>query len=75
MGYKLQVELMPKNDWQEIDVDFWDRFMDESGFLDNCNNYDIDYYLKPYRAKNCKGEPYIEFESEADALMFVLRWK
>jgi hypothetical protein len=75
MGYKLQVERMPGNKWHEIDLDFWDRFMDKSGYLDHNNEHSIDYFLEPYRAKNCKGEPFIEFESEADALLFVLRWK
>jgi hypothetical protein len=76
MGYKLQVEPLVDNrsqDWRSLY--FWDRFMDESGYLDHNNTHNIDYYLAPYRAKNCRGEPYIEFESEGDALLFLLRWK
>ena len=50
------------------------NFVHKSGYYDT-NEHDIDFYLKPYRARNIKNEPYIEFETEQDYLMFVLRWQ
>lgn len=54
-------------------MDFFLRFYNESGVLFD-DRYDIDYYLKPYGARNVVGEPYIEFETEEQAVLFVLRW-
>ena len=71
MSYRLRVE--NSGNRLALNLEFWEKFMDESGFLHK-HDYDIDYYLKPYRAKNVKDEPFIEFESEADATWFVLRW-
>lgn len=68
MSYRLLVE---RSGFQNIS--FWDKFMNECGFLDDDDN-GIDYYLEPYRAKNVVNEPYIEFETEADATLFLLKW-
>lgn len=67
MSYRLKVE--PK----DYCLDYWESFMEKSGFLD-CDDYPIDHYLEPYRAKNVPNTPYIEFETEADATMFILKW-
>lgn len=68
MSYLLTVEY-PERD----NIDFWERFMNESGFLSE-SNHDINHYLAPWRAKNVHGEPFIEFETEEDATLFLLRW-
>jgi hypothetical protein len=68
MTYRLLVE-QPKH----FSLDFWENFMEKSGFLGQ-KMYNIDHYLKPWHAKNIKNEPYIEFESEEDATLFLLRW-
>lgn len=68
MSYRLLVE-RPNG----IQIGFWDKFMNGCGFLED-REKTIDFYLAPYRAKNVFGEPYIEFETEADATLFVLKW-
>ena len=52
---------------------WFENFINESGFYDS-DEHDIDVYLKPYRTRNVKNEPYIEFETEQDYTAFVLRW-
>ena len=51
---------------------WFQNFMDKSGFYGD--DRDIDFYLKPYRARNVRNTPYIEFETEQDYTWFVLRW-
>lgn len=70
MGYKLRVI----SDDLMFEFEFFDNFMKSSGYWEDTNGKGIDHFLKPYNAKNCVNEPFIEFETEQDAMWFVLRW-
>ena len=71
MSYRLRV--MNGTGSTRLTINFFDNFMRGSGFLED-DEHTIDYFLKPYKAKNCLNEPFIEFETEADATWFVLKW-
>jgi len=71
MGYRLRV--MHENR-HKTEFEFFMNFMKGSGYWEEVNNRGIDHFLKPYGAKNCINEPFIEFETEEDAMWFVLRW-
>lgn len=71
MSYRLRV--CPGETDTGFCFDFFERFMDQCGYRDQ-DKFMIDHYLGPYRAKNLVSTPYIEFESEDDALLFLLRW-
>lgn len=60
------------NEWSNAPVrKSWANFSDARiGRL----NLSLDEALAQYKAKNCPGEPYVEFETEADALAFELIW-
>lgn len=62
MSYRLDVMDSPQ----------FERFLNEV-VLNNVN-WDLDTFLAPYHARNCVGTPFIEFETQAHAVMFVLRW-
>ena len=66
MSYKLRVID------GETFAPFFRRFINESLLLDSSKG--IDHYLEPYGAKNCFNSPYIEFENEQQAILFVLKW-
>lgn len=56
-------------------VPWFTNFINKCGFMDHGQDrHDIDFYLKPHRARNVRNEPYIEFETEQDYTVFVLRW-
>jgi hypothetical protein len=75
MGYKLSIERHENN---RINADAFGNFimhyidlweLEGSGF-----DRKLDNVLKTYGAKNILGEPAIEFETEQQALFFILRW-
>jgi len=51
---------------------WFENFFINSGYKES--DEPLDYFLEPYNARNVFAEPYIEFESEQDYLMFKLRW-
>lgn len=70
MSYKLRV--IDTDDTTFGFTPFFRRFIYESAFLDDSKG--IDHYLELYGAKNCFNSPYIEFENEQQAILFVLKW-
>lgn len=71
MTYKLRVIA---DDLNGTEFEFFINFMKGSGYWSEHNGNSIDHYLKPYNAKNCFNEPFIEFETEQDAVVFLLKW-
>lgn len=72
MSYQLRVLIGVESDSDEYD--FFYRFMKESGYLRDRTGLSIDHFLAPYNGRNCPNEPYIEFDTEEDAVAFKLRW-
>ena len=65
MGYKVNVS--STYFWNEA----WSNFLCESYFG---SSKGIDAELAPWRAKNIPDSPYIVFQSEQDATLFLLKW-
>lgn len=72
MSYQLRVLYGDDSDSHEYD--FFYRFMKESGYLEDETGLSIDHFLAPYNGRNCPHEPYIEFDTEEDAVAFKLMW-
>lgn len=71
MGYKFSIEYGVNNG---INAQAFDNFMTNIGPNSYATFFDLDNYLKPYGARNIDGTPYIEFETEKQATLFILRW-
>ncbi len=73
MGYKLSIERHENNG---INADAFGNFIMHYIDLWEPEGFDgkFDNVLKTYGAKNILGEPAIEFETEQQALFFILRW-
>jgi hypothetical protein len=51
---------------------WWIKFMQDCGFLDSEKS--IDFYLAPFNGRNINDSDYIEFKTEADLMVFVLKY-
>lgn len=50
---------------------WWRDFMTQAGYFESTQP--IDFYLKPWGAKNIQGD-FIGFETEQQKLLFILKW-
>ncbi len=64
-----------------IDINGWERFMDGYNCLPRPDGFEGDMYdrwmdaeLKKHNGRDIKNSPFVEFETEEDAVAFLLKF-
>lgn len=63
-----RVDVVSNDSW----LNAFENFSNKCWFGSSIQN--IDDALEPWHCKNIANTPYIEFRSENDAMLFLLRW-
>lgn len=72
MTYRMQVVQDDITDESDHSYDWFNTFLHECGYIDH--NAPLDDYLAEWGGKNVFMSKFIEFETEEQAMIFLLRW-
>lgn len=50
------------------------NFLAKSGYIDEWPSCSLDKYLKPWNCRDVRNSAYLDFDSEKDAVLFILKW-